>query len=100
MNSFYRIVRDGGQAGWNDTGYGPYSSLAVARNVASQQFGGYWRGVNSVTKAEKIYNHVTNERGIVQVTYKIQKLTAVLKPFKEGFPALLLGLDWVDVDAG
>lgn len=100
MNSFYRIVRSSDNKVWTDTGYGPYSHIATARNVASGQFGGYWRGKNSDTVKRTRYDYVSKSHVSYVEFLKIQKLTPVLKPFENGFPALILALEWVDVDAG
>lgn len=61
--------------------YGPYTTLYMARNVASQIYGGWWSGRNT--------NNCTKGRVI------IQKLTPVLKPLEGG--SLQLDLEWVDL---
>lgn len=91
--TWYRIARDG-----KGLSYGPYSALSTTRNVASNVYGGSWLGVNSVDIDTTVYDWNTETRTPVTYHYKIQKLTAVLKPFNNGFPALSLDLEWIDLD--
>lgn len=80
----YRITRDG-----EPTEYGPYLKLSSARNVASNQFGGYWPGKNS----QEIHNRWAGTSS----KFMIQKLIPI---FKQIHPsgAFQLSLEWVDLD--
>jgi len=90
--TWYRITEDG-----KPTGYGPYSAISTARNVASNVFGGVWPGRNHASRDRSMYDWKTETRTSVTHHYKIQKLTAVLKPILDG-SALALDLEWIDLD--
>lgn len=81
-NELFRVTRSGIAM------YGPYDTLAVARNVASQMFGGWWQGKNHSMR-NGVWNGPTNQR------IQIQKLTPVLKPLGNG--SLQLDVEWVDL---
>lgn len=89
---FYRVARNG-------EGYSrSYDSVGSARNLISNNspWGtGSWRGVNSKTFKESIYDWKTETHNSIQAVYTIQKLTPVLKPLEGG--SLQLDMEWVDL---
>lgn len=83
----FRVTKDGIPT------YGPYTTVAVARNVASHQHGGYWRGSNR--QIVRKYSRNGNDRTMVsEFEIKIQIQQAVLKPLDSG--SLMLAIEWVD----
>lgn len=81
-NELFRVTRDGVKT------YGPYDTLYMARNVASQCYGGYWNGKNSDMRPNRWDLSIFHK-------IQIQKLTPVLKPLEGG--SLRLDLEWVDL---
>lgn len=87
-NELFRVTKNGVKT------YGPYDTLYIARNVASQRYGAWWQGINRQTI--KTYGSGPEGRTVVssfEVT--IQKLTPVLKPLEGG--SLQLDMEWVDL---
>lgn len=87
-NELFRVTKNGVKT------YGPYDTLYMARNVASQRYGGYWAGRNG--QIIRKYGNGPEGRAVVSILdIKIQKLTPVLKPLEGG--SLQLDLEWVDL---